>query len=180
MVQTNLNFLYNSKTGTQGYTESSQRYTERFRRKSPFLCVPLCTLWLNFGMIPAPRYWYIAVFALMIREHRPGLCAGHEPGSRWGGQGVAMAVKLQNKNYSNTLPCTRCPKGGRVQPAVGVCDLSLRKNGTRMTRIRRIHTDFAILTFIPVIRNYHSFDFWGLPKFNGSPTSLSVALFSPF
>ncbi|MCG7850280.1 MAG: hypothetical protein MIO93_14060, partial [ANME-2 cluster archaeon] len=31
---------------------------------------------------------------------------------------MAMAVKLQHKRYSNTLHCTRCPKGGRVQPAV--------------------------------------------------------------
>ncbi len=66
------------------------------------LCVPLCTLWLNIEMIPAPHCWYIAVFALMIGEHRPGLGAGHEPGSciqllcRWS---AAMAVEIYNISF---------------------------------------------------------------------------------
>ena len=41
MVQTNPNFLYNLKAGTRSCTEPTQRYTEKFRRKSLFLCV-LC------------------------------------------------------------------------------------------------------------------------------------------
>jgi len=47
-----------------------------------------------------------------------------------------MAVKLQNKCYSNTLPCTHCPKGGGVQPAL-VVQMVLVRSARECWRFRQ-------------------------------------------
>ncbi|MCL7413176.1 MAG: hypothetical protein M8353_06115 [ANME-2 cluster archaeon] len=52
-----------------------------------------------------------------MKEHRRDHVLGMSREAKEDEEG-GMAVKLQHKSHSKTLPCTRCPKGGRAQPTV--------------------------------------------------------------